>query len=153
MSNHGDLRDVAVVLEMLRQTKSQKQIAALPYRKRGRSIEVLLITSRETRRWVIPKGWPMKGKKDWNAAAQEAFEEGGIEGRVGRKSIGTYHYLKRINAGNLDCEVTVYPLQVLRKRNDWPERHERNRKWFTAKEAVLRVDEQGLKAIIAAILA
>ncbi|MEP6828306.1 MAG: NUDIX domain-containing protein, partial [Aestuariivirga sp.] len=59
-----------------------KQIAALPYRKHGKGVDVLLITSRETKRWIIPKGWRMKGKKDWNAAAREAFEEAGVEGKV-----------------------------------------------------------------------
>ena len=153
MSNHSHLRDVAVVLKILSQTKAQKQIGALPYRKQGRAIEVLLITSRETKRWVIPKGWPMKGKRDWNAAAKEAFEEAGIEGHVGGKSIGTYHYVKRKNSGNLDCEVTVYLLQVTRRMSEWPEKDQRRRKWFTAKEAATRVDEEGLKAIIAATLA
>ena len=87
-----------------------KQVAALAYRKHGKGVDVLLITSRETKRWVIPKGWPMKGKKDWDAAATEAFEEAGIEGTIGHKSIGTYHYVKRKLSGDLDCKVIVYPL-------------------------------------------
>lgn len=127
-----------------------KQVAALPYRRHGKKLEVLLITSRETRRWVIPKGWPMTGKKDWNAAATEGFEEAGIKGDVSHKSIGVYHYVKRKKSGDLDCEVTVYPLEVEKLLKDWPEKGERRRKWFDAARAAELVDEEGLKAIIGA---
>ena len=137
---------------MAAQIETQKQIGALPFRKKGKTTEVLLITSRETRRWVIPKGWPMKAKRDWNAAAVEASEEAGISGRVGHKSIGTYHYLKRKKSGDIDCEVSVYLLEVTRERREWPEKSERRRKWFKAEEAAQRVDEAGLQAIIAATL-
>ena len=130
-----------------------KQVAVLPYRKHGRGVDVLLITSRETKRWVIPKGWPMEGKNDCDAAATEAFEEAGVEGHVGQKSVGTYHYVKRKKSGNLDCEVTVYLLDVTHLTRAWPEKHERRRKWFSAKQATKRVDEAGLQAIIAATLA
>ncbi|MBG1232818.1 NUDIX hydrolase [Aestuariivirga litoralis] len=131
----------------------EKQVAALPYRREGKVLEVLLITSRETRRWVIPKGWPMKGKKDWNAAAIEAFEEAGIKGEVGRKSIGIYHYVKRRSSGDLDCEVVVYPFEVEKVLDEWPEKNERRRKWFAAARAAELVDEEGLQAIIGAALA
>ena len=142
-----------MVLKVLDQIKTQKQIGALPYRKQGGAIEVLLITSRETKRWVIPKGWPMKGERDWNAAAKEASEEAGIAGHVGQKSVGTYHYVKRKKSGDLDCEVTVFLLEVTQQKHEWPEKNERRRKWFKAKEAAKRVDEAGLQAIIAATLA
>ncbi len=133
--------------------KLEKQVAALAYRRKGKSkkLEILLITSRETRRWVIPKGWPMKGKKDWTAAAIEGFEEAGIKGDIGRKSIGVYHYVKRRSAGDLDCEVTVYPLEVTKLLNDWPEKDERRRKWFDAARAAELVAEEGLKAMIQAM--
>ena len=130
----------------------RKQVAALPYRKRGKGIDVLLITSRETKRWVIPKGWPMKGKKDWNAAATEAFEEAGIEGTIGRKSIGTYHYVKRKLSGDLDCKVIVYPLEVKNELKIWPEKAERKRRWFSAEAAAAVVTDDGLDAIIIATL-
>jgi len=127
-----------------------KQIAVLPYRRSGKTLEVLLITSRETKRWVIPKGWPMKGKKDWNAAATEGFEEAGLKGEVGQKSIGIYHYVKRKKSGDLDCEVTVYPFEITKMLEDWPEKGERRRKWFDAARAAELVEEEGLKAIIGA---
>ena len=130
----------------------RKQVAALPYRKRGKGVDVLLITSRETKRWVIPKGWPMKGKKDWDAAATEAFEEAGIEGTIGRKSIGTYHYVKRKLSGDLDCKVIVYPLEVKNQLKIWPEKAERKRRWFSAEAAAAVVTDDGLDAIIIATL-
>ena len=129
----------------------QMQVAALPFRKRGKTFEVLLITSRETRRWVIPKGWPMKGKKDWNAAATEAYEEAGIKGDVSHKSIGVFRYLKRRDAGGFECEVAVYPFEVTKLLDEWPEQDERRRKWFEAARAAELVAEEGLKAIIQAV--
>jgi 8-oxo-dGTP pyrophosphatase MutT (NUDIX family) len=131
----------------------RKQIAALPYRKRGTKIEILLITSRETKRWVIPKGWPMKGKEDYEAAAQEAFEEAGIEGHINEKSIGAYNYQKKKKSGNLvDCVVMVYPLEVSKLLRNWPEKTERKRQWFESKLAMALVKEEGLKAVIEASL-
>ena len=130
----------------------RKQVASLPYRKHGKGVDVLLITSRETKRWVIPKGWPMTGKKDCDAAAAEAFEEGGIEGKISKKSIGAYHYVKRKKTGDVECEVTVFPLEVNNLLRNWPEKAERRRKWFKAKEAAKRVNEEGLRAIIEATL-
>ena len=129
-----------------------KQVAALAYRKHGRGVDVLLITSRETKRWIIPKGWPMKGKKDWNAAAREAFEEAGVEGKMGKKSIGIYHYVKRKLSGDLDCKVIVYPLEVKNELKVWPEKAERKRRWFSAEAAAAVVTDDGLDAIIIATL-
>ena len=133
---------------------STKQIAALPYRKHGEGIEVLLITSRETRRWVIPKGWPMRNLSDHNAAKQEAFEEAGIEGKIGKKSIGSFTYNKRMKSGRMQqVQVTVYAMEVSRLLDKWPEQNQRKRQWFALSEAVERVNEDGLKAIVEAALA
>src|SRR5271168_308516 len=85
------------------------QVAALPIRVlAGGKPQILLLTSRETRRWVIPKGWPMKGRKPWEAAAIEALEEAGIEGRARKKSIGNFLYFKRRDAHFDLCRVEVY---------------------------------------------
>ncbi|MDD7910129.1 MULTISPECIES: NUDIX hydrolase [Pseudovibrio] len=126
------------------------QCAALPFRlgKKGRP-EVMLITSRETRRWVIPKGWPMKGKTDAEAAKQEAYEEAGIKGNIGSKKIGKYHYVKlRGDKAPVLCEVSVYPLKVKDEMKRWPEKDERNRKWFSFSDAADLVDEDGLKKLL-----
>ena len=128
-----------------------QQVAALPWRWRNGSIEILLVTSRETRRWVIPKGWPITNLVASNAAKREAYEEAGVDGRARRKPIGRYTYTKRTADGSRQtCVVTVFALGVTQQFRDWPERRERTRSWFTAKEAALKVQERELRAIIRA---
>lgn len=127
---------------------TQQQVAALCWRKRKGSVEVLLVTSRETRRWVIPKGWPMEGLADYNAARREAFEEAGVEGRMRREPLGTFFYEKRGKNAVLPVTVTVYALEVETKRKSWPEMKQRERSWFSTHDAVLRVAEAGLKNIL-----
>ena len=126
------------------------QYAALPWRKRADgAVEVLVITSRETRRWVIPKGWPMKDKGPGDCAAQEAFEEAGVIGPTRRKSLGVYHYDKRLRSGRLQhVRVMVYALEVREERDIWPEMAERDRNWTSANEASGLVDEPELKALL-----
>ncbi len=127
------------------------QYAALPWRRaEGGGVEVLLITSRETRRWVIPKGWPIKGLKSRPSAALEAFEEAGVSGRVGRKRLGDYHYDKRLQSGRVQhVRVSVYALKVAHEADDWPEKAEREKAWVSPAEAADRVDEPELKALLA----
>lgn len=127
------------------------QYAALPWRKdAGGDVSVLLITSRESRRWVIPKGWPMKDKEPGPCAAQEAFEEAGVVGPTRRKSLGVYHYDKRLRSGRLQhVRVMVYPLEVREERDIWPEMTQRDRNWTTPAEAAGLVDEPELKALLA----
>lgn len=127
------------------------QYAALPWRKReDGGVEVLLITSRETRRWVIPKGWPMKDKDAAPCAAQEAFEEAGVVGEPRNKSLGVYHYDKRLRSGRLQhVRVMVFPLEVREERDIWPEMAERDRNWTSPAQAATLVDEPELKALLA----
>ena len=126
------------------------QYAALPWRKAADGVEMLLITSRESRRWVIPKGWPMKDKGPAPSAAQEAFEEAGVIGDAGRKALGAYHYDKRLRSGRMQhVRVMVYPLRVREERDEWPEKAERERRWTTPSEAAGMVDEPELKALLA----
>lgn len=126
----------------------KRQFAALPFRVVDGSIEVLLITSRETGRWVIPKGWPMRGKRPHRAAAIEAYEEAGVVGKPGKKPIGRYDYNKLVAAGAVPCRVTVFPLAVDALRNEWPEMAERRREWHPADVAMDLVDEPELKSIL-----
>jgi 8-oxo-dGTP pyrophosphatase MutT (NUDIX family) len=126
------------------------QSAALPWR-RGMAgvIEVLLITSRETRRWVIPKGWPIKGLKSPQTAAREAFEEAGVEGEVAPKKVGIYHYHKRLRSGRLQrVRVGVYPLKVDTEREAWPEVQQREKLWTTPRAAADLVQEPELSKIL-----
>jgi 8-oxo-dGTP pyrophosphatase MutT (NUDIX family) len=112
------------------------QVAALPWRRCGRGIEILLVTTRTTHRWVIPKGWPMPGKADYDAAATEAFEEAGVTGTVMRTACGHYSYLKLSDKGKVrTLTVAVYPLQVSRELAIWPEQNERERRWMNCAEA------------------
>ncbi len=128
----------------------RQQYAALPYRLGAEGLQILLVTSRETQRWVIPKGWPMRGKKPPAAAAREAFEEAGVTGKVGRAAIGAYRYVKLLkNGAPLVCQVDVFPLLVERRRKRWPEQQQRTGHWFKAGEAAESVREPELQALIA----
>lgn len=128
------------------------QQAALPWRRAADgSVEVLLITSRETKRWVIPKGWPMAGLHAAQAAAQEAYEEAGVRGQVSPLAIGAFTYDKVGRQGGVKrLTVFVFPLEVSEELEDWPERHERERCWFAPADAARGVNEPELQAIIAA---
>ncbi|MBL4646550.1 MAG: NUDIX hydrolase [Hyphomicrobiales bacterium] len=132
---------------------TQTQMAALPVTidQKG-DLRILMITSRDTGRWVLPKGWPMKGKNLRRAAEQEAMEEAGVIGEVSKKPIGVYHYTKRMEKGDdIPCEVILFPLKVKKLLRSWPERDERKRKWFSPKGAAKRVDEEDLRAILSDI--
>lgn len=130
--------------------KEQKQVAALPVRRRADgSLEALLITSRETQRWVIAKGWPMKGRTDAEAAAKEAEEEAGVIGKIGNKPIGRYTYFKRRETAFETVEVAVYLLVVKRELETWREKEVRTKRWLPADVAAQLVVEPGLAALIA----
>jgi 8-oxo-dGTP pyrophosphatase MutT (NUDIX family) len=125
-----------------------RQVAALCFRKRKERVEILLITSRETGRWVVPKGWPMPPLKDYNAARREAFEEAGVEGRMRRKTFGSFAYAKLRLNDSLAIRVDVYLLEVEREKKTWPEMGERKRRWFGLDEAGHRVQEPQLRKLI-----
>ncbi len=125
------------------------QYAAMPWRKTKDGREVLLITSRESGRWVLPKGWPMKRRAPHQAAAREAFEEAGVRGEVGSEPLGTYTYLKNFkDLLSFRCEVQVFPLEVTRVLARWPEQDERRRRWFSPARAAELVDEPELQALL-----
>src|SRR6266478_3937304 len=126
------------------------QYGALLYRlSAGFRPQFMLVTSRETRRWIIPKGWPKKGKLPHHSAAREAFEEAGVVGAVAKRSVGSFTYEKRLkNGGAVVCEVRVFPLQVRRQNKQWPEKPERVVKWLSASQAAEKVKEPKLSAII-----
>ena len=126
------------------------QYAALPYRLNGDDTpEVMLVTSRETRRWIIPKGWPHKGKSPHGSAAREAFEEAGVTGTVSRRCIGSFSYNKRLKTGRVvRCQVRVFALEVKRQRKAWPEKKERAIRWLPAGLAAKTVRHPRLQRII-----
>ena len=126
------------------------QYGALPYRtSSGQRAEFMLVTSRETRRWIIPKGWPKSGKSPHRSAAHEAFEEAGVLGAIGRQSVGSFSYEKRLKNGrSVECEVRVFPLEVKRQRKEWPESQERRVIWLSASRAAEKVKDPVLSKII-----
>jgi 8-oxo-dGTP pyrophosphatase MutT (NUDIX family) len=126
------------------------QYAALPYRPTGTSgTEVMLVTSRGRQRWIIPKGWPHSGRAPCDSAAREAFEEAGVLGLVGRRSLGLFRYKKRLKKGRVAvCDVHVFPLHVARQRPQWPEKNQREIKRVSVQEAAKAVQNARLREII-----
>lgn len=130
-----------------------RQIAAIPIRRdEDGDLEVLLVTSRETRRWVVPKGWPIEGKSNPEAAAVEAWEEAGVLGRIGKQPIGTYAYDKRRPKTVVPVDVEVFILNVDEVLDEWPEAGERKRRWCTPEEAAELVHEDELKLLLSRLV-
>src|SRR5262245_50762320 len=126
----------------------RRQVGALPVRMRDGAEEVCLITTRETRRWTIPKGWPMKGLKDRLAAAVEAEQEAGLYGRMSKRPLGDYVYWKRLEAKFDLVRVTVFRLDVEGSHPSWRERDQREIRWVSRGEAAQMVEEPGLAALL-----
>lgn len=133
-------------------TSSRRRIqyAALPYRPNGKSdLEIMLVTSRGTRRWIIPKGWPKIGLPPHRTAEEEAYEEAGVAGKVRKKHIGSYSYDKVVKAGLTErCRVQVFPLKVTRQHKQWPEKHQRQTRWYRATDAAKFVKEPSLRRLL-----
>ncbi len=132
--------------------EARRQVGALPFRRSDDGgYRIFLITSRESRRWVIPKGWPMNGRKPFEAAAREAYEEAGLVGHIGKRPLGIYVYDKRLkNRDSVLCQVKVFPLEVRRQLKTWPEQDQREGRWFSPSDAAEAVAEAGLSGIIRA---
>ena len=127
---------------------ANQQYAALPWRQRE-GLEILLITSRETRRWVIPKGWPIAGSSAAESAVEEAYEEAGVRGRMAATAMGHYDYAKRMPGRTKKrFRVDVFSMEVTEVLDLWPEAHERTRQWLSPQEAADHVNEPELAALI-----
>jgi len=129
-----------------------RQVAALCWRhspKRNSQIEILLITSLNSKRWILPKGWSEAELSAADNAAREAFEEAGVMGKVETKPIGTYHYLKaKKDGGGVPCSVEVFALEVTKQLDDWPERDARELAWMPVDHAMMQVSEPGVRQIL-----
>ena len=126
-----------------------RQIGALPIRREADgSLSVLLITSRETRRWIIPKGWPKDGRADHVTATEEALEEAGVVGIAHPDCIGTFAYEKRQATGGLPVRVSVHLLEVQEELALWPECDQRERAWYPLAEALTEVEEPELRRFL-----
>lgn len=132
-----------------RKKPTLRQFAALPYTVRDGELLVLLVTSRETGRWVIPKGWLKKHLKPSGTAAAEAFEEAGVTGDIARKPIASFQYSKRLSVDKRRrCKVDVFLMAVHQELDDWPEKSQRRREWMTPGQAALCVSEAGLISLL-----
>jgi 8-oxo-dGTP pyrophosphatase MutT (NUDIX family) len=126
------------------------QVAALCYRLTDRGKQVLLVTSRGTGRWIVPKGWPMTGLEDPQAALQEAWEEAGVKSAdVSRAAIGAFNYDKLSDDGEIiPVRAKLFAAKVKKLEDTYPEHQERKRRWFTPDEAATRVAEPQLQALL-----
>ncbi len=125
------------------------QYAALPYRVTGRRLSILLISSRRTRRWIVPKGWPIEGRKPHEAAAIEAQEEAGIFGEIAEQPLGSYRYIKEVKDGlSLAVQVIVFPLLVESQAETFKEKGQRITTWFRYRHAAALVAEPSLRRLI-----
>lgn len=126
------------------------QFGALCYRVHKKQTQVLLITSRASKRWIIPKGWPLDGETPAQSAATEAFEEAGVSGKSTNMCLGIYSYTKIMaeDQDDLPCAVSVFPIRVKKLADDYPEANIRDRKWFSLKKAASLVREPELRKIL-----
>lgn len=134
---------------VLNKTARRTQYGAVCWRLHRGKMQVLLVTSRDTGRWIIPKGWPIEGLAPAEAALREAWEEAGVVGVAPGDCLGLFAYDKMLGPDrSLPCLVAVYAIRVDRLRNRFPERKERQRKWFSPDKAALKVDEEGLRQLL-----
>lgn len=136
-----------------RLTRKARQVAALPWRLADDGgLEFLLVTSRTSKHWLLPKGWPIPGKSGLESALQEAFEEAGIHARGSDQPIGRYAFIKVLHdATELPCTMAVYAVTVDEELAGWPEKEQRDRMWFTQAEAVSIAFDFNLSLFLAAI--
>jgi len=143
------LSDMKALARSALRRPPELQSAALCYRTTKKGPEYLLITSRRSGRWIIPKGWPQKRRTLAGTAEREAWEEAGARGEIANEAIGSYKYDKSLGAGLIvRCEAKVYPLEVSEVEKSWPEKRQRKRKWLNASEASQRVSDPALSRLI-----
>lgn len=142
------LARLASDVQLMFRRPPRQQYAAFCYRVKQKTtdLEVLLLTSRDTGRWVIPKGWPMEGRTSYEVAAREAYEEAGVRGTVESQTIGCYHYPKVLKNGlTVTCKVQVYALETATIAKNFKEKGERRFEWVSCDEAAKRVREPELR--------
>lgn len=129
---------------------TRMQSAALPYRSNAAGkLEVLLVTSRTRRRWILPKGKVAAGMPPHRSAAREAMEEAGVVGDPENSPIGEYSAPKRDAAGSShEVRVRVFALAVISELQRWPEDHHRERRWLPIKKALALVDDPGIRKVL-----
>lgn len=149
---HAVPHDALALEAAAQETAAVEQAAALVWRRAGKKkAEILLVTSRGTGRWIVPKGWIEPGEDTASTAAREAWEEAGIEGDVTPEPVGSFHYDKiEEDCDPVRCHVTVHALESSRQARNWPEHGQRKRKWVSAADAAEMVEEAELAALLEA---
>jgi len=148
---HHDLKEVPIALRNRRKSDLRTQFAALCFCVDKGKPRVLMVTSRGTGRWILPKGWPIDGKTPAEAALREAWEEAGVKGRVAGRCLGLFSYRKILPGdGGLPCVAMVYPVRVTSLAGSYPEKGQRRRKWMTPAKAATKVEEPELAQILRA---
>lgn len=137
-----------ISLQSASKSDVRTQFAALCFREVKEKTQILLITSRGTGRWIIPRGWPMDNKTPSEAALTEAWEEAGVKGKALEATLGLYSYTRTISGEEIPCVAMVYPVKVKSIEDDYPEAGQRDRKWLSPQKAAKRVSEPELARII-----
>ena len=143
------IKQLPICIRASHKSDVRTQFSALCFRVRRGKPEVLLVTSRGSGRWIVPKGWPIDGKTPADSAAQEAWEEAGVIGRPFDRCLGLYSYVKTL-VENRDSPIValVYPIKVKSLAKKFPEEGQRVRKWFSMKKAAALVAEPELARIL-----
>jgi 8-oxo-dGTP pyrophosphatase MutT (NUDIX family) len=129
--------------------RTLRQAAALPYVWTPKGVEVALITSKDRKRWIIPKGWPEKNLSLGSVAAIEAMEEAGIHGIIAPEPAGSFVYEKRLDQGYaVPCNVLVFPLLACEQRLTWKEKKRRRLMWLPLDEVAKTADDRGLAKLL-----
>lgn len=143
------IKQLPISVRTGRKSDVRTQFAALCYRIYQGKLQILLITSRRSGRWIVPKGWPMDGKTPAECAMQEAWEEAGVTGKTQDRCLGLYSYNKLVDdKSGMPCVAMLFPVLVKSLSNDFPEAGQRHRKWFSLKKAAQQVTEPELARII-----
>ena len=150
---HAKVRKKAPARRIRPKLPRYRQYGVIPIRLgRGDQLEVLLLTSRGTGRWVIPKGWPMRNRTPAGTAQREGYEEAGVKGELwSRRPVGAYRYRKTDEKFTGEILVRVFVLTVEEQKKDWPERGERRTRWFPIRAAATKVAEPELAKLLRAI--
>ncbi|WP_373028591.1 NUDIX hydrolase [Sulfitobacter sp.] len=143
------IKQLPISLQGARKDEARSQFAALCYRIRQGKLQILVVTSRKSKRWIMPKGWPMHAKTPEAAVLQEAWEEAGVRGRVTGGCLGVYSYAKEVGEDSvLPVLALLYPVEVKAKAKKYPEAGQRRRKWVSRKKAMKMVREPELRRMI-----
>lgn len=137
----GKTGQLPLKLKTGKKTDVRTQFAALCYQGEGADLEICLVTSRRSKRWILPTGWPMHKQTPANAAATEAWEVAGLTGEAIDRCLGVYAYVKTLSTSLMPVIVMVYPVRVTEEHEKWPERKQRKRKWLRPKKAAKRLAE------------